>query len=417
MVEDTERIKGESSARDLPQMRLNKYLVILLLVWTITVTASLTWNITSVKQNMLESAANQAKIAFEKDIQYRRWNAGHGGVYVPVTEETPPNPYLKDIVKERDITTPSGKQLTLMNPAYMTRQVFEIAEHEFSVLGHITSLNLIRPENTPDSWETAALKSFNKGETEVISVEKIEGREYMRLMRPLITEERCLKCHSAQGYKVGDIRGGISVSVPIESFRAIANDQILKLSITHMLLWLAGLFGLVLGSFRVRSSEDIRLKSEKEMIFATEQWRATFDSITDLVSVHNNEFRIMRTNMAFANFLRTKPEELIGKHCYEVVHNLDSPFPGCPHMEMLKTGKAETKEIFNTKYGLHLMITVSPIFERGEIVGSVHYIKDITERKKAEEELKKVNKAFGGRELKMAELKKEIEELKKKGEN
>lgn len=123
---------------------------------------------------MLESAYIQAKIAFEKDILYRRWNAGHGGVYVPVTEETPPNPYLAGIVKERDITTPSGKQLTLVNPAYMSRQVYELAKSEYDVLGHITSLDPIRAENAADPWELKALKSFENGMSEVRSVEKME---------------------------------------------------------------------------------------------------------------------------------------------------------------------------------------------------------------------------------------------------
>jgi hypothetical protein len=64
----------------------------------------------------LEGVKIQAHITYLKDILYRRWNAMHGGVYVPVTKETQPNPYLYDI-PERDITTPSGKRLTLMNPA------------------------------------------------------------------------------------------------------------------------------------------------------------------------------------------------------------------------------------------------------------------------------------------------------------
>jgi hypothetical protein len=90
-----------------------------------------------------------------KDVVYRRWNAGHGGIYVPVTDETPPNPYLE--VPERDITTQSGVVLTLMNPAYMTRQVHELGAKAFGIQGHITSLNPIRPANAPDSWEARAL--------------------------------------------------------------------------------------------------------------------------------------------------------------------------------------------------------------------------------------------------------------------
>jgi hypothetical protein len=101
----------------------------------------------------------------------------HGGVYVPVTEETQPNPYLSD-VPERDLITPSGRHLTLINPAYMTRQVYELMKESYGVRGHITSLNPIRPENKPDTWETQALRAFESGKTEVSSIEKIEGKEF-----------------------------------------------------------------------------------------------------------------------------------------------------------------------------------------------------------------------------------------------
>lgn len=127
-----------------------KYIRVLVVVWTVVVAISLIWHSFHTKQETLQIAQTQARATYEKDIIYRRWNAGHGGVYVPVTKETQPNPHLSDI-PDRDITTPSGKQLTLMNPAYMTRQAHELEKKKVGVRGHITSLNPIRPENAPDS--------------------------------------------------------------------------------------------------------------------------------------------------------------------------------------------------------------------------------------------------------------------------
>jgi len=77
------------------------------------------------------------------------------------SEYTPPNPYLSHI-PERDIKLPSGKTLTLVNPAYMTRQVYDMAKKEFGTLGHITSLRPVNPGNAPDLWEARALESFYK---------------------------------------------------------------------------------------------------------------------------------------------------------------------------------------------------------------------------------------------------------------
>ena len=89
--------------------------------------------------NYLEMARNYARATHEKDLIYRRWNASHGGVYVPVTEKNPPNPFLA--AKEREVTTPSGRVLTLVNPAYMTRQVHELAANQGPIRSRIVSLH------------------------------------------------------------------------------------------------------------------------------------------------------------------------------------------------------------------------------------------------------------------------------------
>ena len=138
-----------------------RYVWALAAFWTDTVAASLIWNIHHYNTETHKVALSMANIAFEKDVVYRRWAAAHGGLYAPITETTPPNPYLSHI-PERDITTPSGRKMTLVNPAYMTRQVHRLGEEQNGVKGHITSLNPLRPENSPDAWETQALKAFEK---------------------------------------------------------------------------------------------------------------------------------------------------------------------------------------------------------------------------------------------------------------
>ncbi len=240
---------------------LEPYILILLVTGTGMLAASLAWNVNQVKKSTLEEAFVEARMAYEKDLIYRRWNAKHGGVYVRVTEETPPNPNHSDL-PERDITTTSGERLTLINPAYMTRQVSELMTEEFGIRGHITSLDPLRPGNRPDSWEKEALLAFEKGEGEINSVEVIEGKEYMRLMRPLTAAEECLPCHADPGYEVGQVRGGISVAIPLERLRAIEKNNVRTLVIAHILLWLVGLAGLVLGARTLTRSERERRRAE-----------------------------------------------------------------------------------------------------------------------------------------------------------
>ncbi len=225
--------------------RLRYHSWFLLLLWTGCIVASLLWNLYEQREKILNIARNSAQITFENDVLYRKWAAKQGGVYVPVSEHTLPNPYLH--VSDRDITTSSGLSLTLVNPAYMARQVNQMAADIHGSQGHITSLNPIRPENSPDAWEAAALKSFERSIKEVSSVEKIAGEEYMRLMRPFLTEKACLKCHASQGYKEGDIRGGISVSIPMAPLWAIERPLIAKISLAHLLLWLFGIAGILIS--------------------------------------------------------------------------------------------------------------------------------------------------------------------------
>jgi len=133
-------------------------------------------------------------------------------------------------------------------------------------------------------------------------------------------------------------------------------------------------------------------QTEEKIKHAAKEWRTTFDSITDMISIHDGNFKITRVNRALANTFKIEPKELIGKTCYEVFHDAKEPCPNCPHIQTLKTKEPATLEFFEPRLGIHLGISTSPVFdENGEITSSVHIAKNITERKKAEERLRKAN--------------------------
>ena len=230
------------------------------LAWTLAVSASLIWNLWDRARATRGVATQVTQSIFEKDLLFREWATMHGGVYVPVTELTQPNPYLH--VPERDIVTPAGKKLTLMNPAFMSRQIFEIQDQKMKILGHITSLKPIRPENLPDPWEREALGTFERGVKETVSFLPTPQGNQIRLMRPLVTAQGCLRCHADQGYHVGDIRGGISVTAPMSIFETPGRAR--NLALAHVGLWLLGCAGLLVGGRKLGQQLKAREQVEAE---------------------------------------------------------------------------------------------------------------------------------------------------------
>lgn len=142
---------------------------------------SLGWNWQHLERSLMGLAESEANAAFHKDVTYRLWAAMQGGVYVSPSENTPPNPYLKHI-PQRDVETTDGAKLTLVNPAYMTRQVHELGKDKYGLRGHITSLEPMRPENAPDEWEARALRSFAAGSQKETTRQTFDGQPGVELM-------------------------------------------------------------------------------------------------------------------------------------------------------------------------------------------------------------------------------------------
>jgi two-component system, NtrC family, sensor kinase len=228
----------------------------------------------------------------------------HGGVYVPVTEQTPPNPHLKQIF-ERDITTPSGRKLTLVNPAYMTRQVFETSLDPNGVRGHITSLNPLRPENQPDSWEQQTLNMFKKTNIqEHTAISNIDGTPYLRYMLAMQTEQSCLKCHENQGYQVGDLRGGISISAPLAMYTQHQHHQFKIISAGHGLIWMIGLVMIVMARNRLvsglrREAETmLQLDATQHQLIHQEKMASIGQLAAGVAHEINNPIGFISSNLA-----------------------------------------------------------------------------------------------------------------------
>ncbi len=289
-----------------------QYVAAAAIFWTIIIGGSLIWNLHLLDKQMWELARKEAIANFNKDQGFRLWGTKHGGVYVPITEHTPPSPFMVHL-PERDIETPSGRKLTLMNPAYMVRQMMDEYTELYGIRGKITGLTVLREGNAPDEWEQRALVKLRDGAKEVSEVAIIEGEAYQRMMRPMYMKPGCDKCHGHLGYETGDFRGGVGIAVPIKPYLANKRDSAEVFTITHAFIWLLGLGGIGFGTRQLRGRMDERDFAETEAKLHRDRLAGILDIAPEAVITIDADMTISLFNQGAERIFGYSAGELIGR--------------------------------------------------------------------------------------------------------
>ncbi|MEA3288911.1 MAG: DUF3365 domain-containing protein [Campylobacterota bacterium] len=285
---------------------LNIIFLIISIIFTINfMDSSKEQSIDTQKQILIK----EAQTHFYNQVNTRHWNAKFGGVYVKPTNDLKPNKYLKNNTLKVD------ENLTLIkiNPAWMTRQLSEqLPSSDFNF--RITSLNPINPNNKADQFETKALKFIGKtNKKEYFEFHK----DQFKYMGALVTKKSCLSCHAFQGYKVGDIRGGISVSLSSLQYNNIienltSKNTIIKYSVILFLIAIS-----ILIHIQFRSNEQLhkivkkrtrQLESEKNYI------NSLLDTNPDIIIVTNGT-KIINANKSFFDIFKySSMQEFLKDH-------------------------------------------------------------------------------------------------------
>lgn len=209
----------------------------------------------------------------------------------------------------------------------------------------------------------------------------------------------------------------------VEFFEYYENPVLTKSGEEKVIAWHNTLLtdenGHIIGT--LSSGEDIteRKQTEEALRNSVQQWQATFDAMNECIFLLDPSFTILRCNKASYNILGKTPVELVGRKCWEVVHNSSGPVDWCPVARMQKTLQRESSIVEIGERWIE--VYTNPLLDsKGNFAGAVHVIADITERIKVEKEIKKRIKELEdfydiaiGRELKIKEMKEEIEELQK----
>jgi len=115
---------------------------------------------------------------------------------------------------------------------------------------------------------------------------------------------------------------------------------------------------------------------------ARRQWLDTFNSIDDLIFVHTTDGRIVRANRSLAWHLGLDPDLIEGQSLRELLKAGENRWSVCPYCE----GAAGKPEQVDPSFGGHFLVTTSAFYDSGgNARGTIHVLKDFTERRQAED--------------------------------
>ena len=245
-------------------MKFKQKIILASVIWIIVIATSFLWDYTTARKERETIALQTARSVINLIGITNEWNDRHGGVYVPVTEKTLPSPYLQEFM--RDIKVNDSFELTKVDSHYMTRQLSKIAMEREGIEFHLTSLKPICRQNKPTEREAIFLnKVFESGIKEQGTFIYEESKPLFFYISTLKTEKSCLRCHYNQGYKEGDSRGGISVTLPFAM-----SIPVYSLLFGHIGIGLLGLSGIIFGGRGLSKA------------YETIELQAVLDSLTEI---------------------------------------------------------------------------------------------------------------------------------------
>ena len=237
--------------------------------------------------------------------------------------------------------------------------------------------------------------AFEQGVYESASLDMIQGKEYFRFMKPMITEQGCLKCHRQQGYKIGDIRGGISVSVPWEPVSKQLFVQLLFIFFTYGGIWIIGMAGAGFTMRRIHDHQKKQAKMEDALRKSEQKYRSLFNNLDQGMALHDIilnksgeaiDYRFVEANKSFEEITGLKQADIIGKTVLEVMPGIEQAWIE-KYGQVVATGKSLHYENYSSELKKHYEV----VAYRPQVGQFAVIISDVTSRRLVEEQIKQKN--------------------------
>ena len=122
---------------------------------------------------------------------------------------------------------------------------------------------------------------------------------------------------------------------------------------------------------------------QEQVLRSQRQWVNTFDSIHDIILAHDEGFRILKANQVLLEHLGKAPVDVVGKTCESVLPHGEAEWSGCPYCFR---GNEDFDEGADHCFGGFSAVSTSSYSEEGgDSKGTIHVVRDITDRRSAED--------------------------------
>lgn len=150
-------------------------------------------------------------------------------------------------------------------------------------------------------------------------------------------------------------------------------------------------YGNTIGYVLVFRDTIDQKRIENELKLALNDWQNIFNAISDCVFILDMKGNILNTNGVFESMTGIKPENIIGKHCYKVMHYSSDFIKNDPIENIMKNRMRECFELTDKEHKLRFQVTMDPIYSNsGEIIKAILIMHNVTWSKIAKKTHEKI---------------------------